>query len=321
MKLMLARSLAMAQRKNQSVGEPLRRAPSQLSFSRTKKPKLTGISVRPPRGAINHGSRCCGFSTAIGPWLELTKERIEKILAPYADRPGAALSLLKMLRILIQHAMQLDRKNHLRIDKDPSTGIARPEIKEIRAWTDAECAAYETRWPIGTKQRTAYALMLYVGTARVDVHRMTWRQLDDASVRYTRNKTGVGVETDIHSDLQKALSATPREHITLINTEYGKPFTVAGFSGFMRDAITRAGLPLDCKPHGLRKTLGRRMADVGCTAHQIMAMLGHTTLEEAERYTREADRRLGARQATAKLEGRERTSVAQTESGGFWESV
>jgi hypothetical protein len=55
----------------------------------------------------------------------------------------------------------------------------------------------------------------------------------------------------------------------------------------MRDAMTKADLPLDCKPHGLRKTLGRRLADAGCTAHEIMAMLGHTTLEEAERYTRE----------------------------------
>jgi hypothetical protein len=67
----------------------------------------------------------------------------------------------------------------------------------------------------------------------------------------------------------------------------------------MRDAITKAGLPLDCKPHGLRKTLGRRMADAGCSAHQIMAALGHTTLAEAERYTREADRRRGGRSNAA----------------------
>jgi integrase len=49
----------------------------------------------------------------------------------------------------------------------------------------------------------------------------------------------------------------------------------------MRDAITAAGLPLDCQPHGLRKTLGRLMADAECTAHEIMATLGHTTLAEA----------------------------------------
>src|SRR6478672_8755102 len=54
--------------------------------------------------------------------------------------------------------------------------------------------------------------------------------------------------------------------------------TLNGFSGFMRDAIRAAGLPLDCKPHGLRKTLGRLLADAGASAHDIMAALGHTTL-------------------------------------------
>ncbi|MBV8920280.1 MAG: tyrosine-type recombinase/integrase [Chloroflexi bacterium] len=222
----------------------------------------------------------------------LTKDRIKTfVLDPLADRPGAALDTLKKLRILIRHAIE---KGWLRYD--PSVGIKRPKGKEIRAWTDAELTAFERRWPIGTKQRTAYALMLNMGTARVDTHLLTWNQVDsDAS--YTRHKTGVPVEMAVAEDLQKALEATPRKHVTVINTEYGKPYTVDGFSRFMRDAITAAGLPLDCQPHGLRKTLGRLMADAGCTAHEIMSTLGHTTLAEAERYTREADRRRGGKRA------------------------
>jgi hypothetical protein len=47
--------------------------------------------------------------------------------------------------------------------------------------------------------------------------------------------------------------------IGIINTEYDRPFTVDGFSRWLRDAITAAGLPLDCKPHGLRKVAGRRL--------------------------------------------------------------
>jgi integrase len=105
----------------------------------------------------------------------------------------------------------------------------------------------------------------------------------------------------VSEDLQKALAATPRNHVCVITTAYGKPFTVDGFSGFMRDAIRKAGLPLDCQPHGLRKTLGRLLADAGATAHDIMAALGHTTLAEAERYTREADRRRGGKRAVVKL--------------------
>jgi integrase len=248
----------------------------------------------------------------------LTRERIETgILQPYVDRPGAALSILKMLRVLIRHAMSLEDRNPLKLHHDLSTGIKRPKTKEIRAWTDPELTRYEARWPIGTKQRTAYALMLYAGTARVDVHRMTWRQIDAVGVDYVRSKTGIAVDLGLHSELQMALAAAPRGHVTIINTEYGRPFSVDGYSQFMRDAITDAGLPLDCKPHGLRKTLGRRMADAGCSAHEIMAALGHTTLAEAERYTREADRRRGGRQAVLKLEAHKANGVAQTISAGL----
>jgi integrase len=252
----------------------------------------------------------------------LTRERIEAgILQPYAGRPGAALAILKMLRVLIRHAMSLDKGNPLKLNFDPSAGIARPKGGEIRAWNDAEIAAYEARWPIGTKQRTAYALMLYVGTARVDVHGMTWPQIEAGGVGYVRNKTGVGVDIGLHSELQRALAAASRDHVTIINTEYGQPFTVGGFSGFMRDAITNAGLPLDCQPHGLRKTLGRRMADAGCSAHEIMAALGHTTLAEAARYTREADRRRGGRQAITKLEAHTENRDAQTTVRGLGETA
>jgi hypothetical protein len=122
----------------------------------------------------------------------LTKDRIQTfILDPLIDRPGAALDTLKKLRILIKHAMD---KGLLK--QDPSTGIKRAKINEIRAWTDAELAAFERRWSIGTKQRTAYALMLNMGTARVDTYLLTWHQVDEGA-HYTRRKTGVPVEMEI----------------------------------------------------------------------------------------------------------------------------
>lgn len=222
---------------------------------------------------VTHGHRSVAGMTA-----ELIRS---KILQPYADHPAAALDTLKKLRILIRHAMDKGWLKH-----DPSVGIKRPKTKEIRAWTDAEMAAFEKRWPVGTKQRTAYALMLNVGTARVDVHKMTWTQVDGDGVAYTRSKTGVAVDSGMQADLRAALNAMPRTHVTILNTEFGRPFTVNGFSGFMRDAITAAGLPLDCKPYGLRKTLGRLMADAGATAHDIMAALSVTRPLRRPRTTR-----------------------------------
>lgn len=104
----------------------------------------------------------------------------------------------------------------------------------------------------------------------IDTHLMTWNQVDGGAC-YRRHKTGVQVDVAISDDLQNALTATPRKGIYVLLTEYGKPYTVDGFSRFMRDAISAAGLPLDCQPHGLRKTLGRLLADAECSAHDIRA--------------------------------------------------
>ncbi|MFK4385827.1 tyrosine-type recombinase/integrase [Bradyrhizobium sp. USDA 223] len=238
----------------------------------------------------------------------MTREGIDElILAPYADRPGAQIDTLKKMRILIKHAIQIGW-----LKQDPSSGIKRGKSKEIRAWRDDEMAAFEARWPVGTKQRAAYELMLNVGTARADVHLTTWKQADDEDFEYTRKKTGVPVVVSMATSLRAALTALPRRHVCIITTDYGKPFTVDGFSGWMRDAIKEAGITdLTCRPHGLRKTLGRLMADAECTAHEIMAVLGHTTLAEAERYTREADRRRGGRRAIVKLEDRRKNKTPQ----------
>jgi len=241
----------------------------------------------------------------------LTKDRIEeKILKPLHKRPGAKIDTLKKLRILIRHA-----KDDLKwIAIDPSEGIKRGRSKEIRAWTDAEMKAFEERWTFGTKQRAAYELMLNVGTARVDTHLTTWMQADADDFEYTRRKTGVPVVVQKVLSLRTALAALARKHVCVLTTEWGKPFTIDGFSGWMRDAMTEAGLPLDCRLHGLRKTFGRLLADAGASTHDIMAALGHLTLAEAERYTREADRRRGGRRAIEKLEDHKANRIPQTSS-------
>lgn len=259
-----------------------------------------GYTSRLEQIRIDHGHRAVAG---------LTKDRIQTfILDPLADRPGAALDTLKKLRILLKHAVSKGLLTH-----DPSAGIKRPRVKEIRAWTDAELAAFEQRWAVGTKQRTAYALMLNMGTARIDTHLLTWNQVDNGAC-YRRHKTGVQVDMSVSEDLQKALAAMPRRHMCVLTTAWGRPFTVDGFSGFMRDAIRAAGISdLACRPHGLRKTLGRLLADSGASAHDIMAALGHTTLAEAERYTREADRRRGGARAVAALNAHRANNSPQTD--------
>ncbi|WP_240535249.1 hypothetical protein [Bradyrhizobium sp. YR681] len=80
----------------------------------------------------------------------------------------------------------------------------------------------------------------------------------------------------------------------------------------MRDAISEAGPPLDCKPHGLPKAAGRLLAEAGATAEMIMSVLGHTTLAEAGRYTEEADQAGLAQDAVIKLEGHRATGLPKS---------
>jgi integrase len=238
----------------------------------------------------------------------LTRERINvAILQPYADRPGQALSLLKMLRVLVRHAIDIGMLRH-----DPTLGIKRPKTREIRAWTEAEITKFERHWTIGTKQRLAFALMLYTGQRRSDVHRMTWTDFDGRRIAVVQQKTEERLQIPVHAKLRAALDVAPRELPTIVSTEYGNPFTVDGFSQFMRSAITAAGLPITCQPHGLRKAAGRRMAEAGCTAREIMSVLGHKTLAEAERYTRAADQAKLANAAMAKMEDQGEPTNSQT---------
>lgn len=275
------------------------------AYTSTRSTTRQGYASRLAHLEDKHGHR-----TVAG----LTRERIEtKILAPFADRPGAGHSILKMLRVLIRHAIATNV-----LKADPSIGIKRPKLGEVRSWTDEEIAQFEEHWAVGKRERLAFALHLYTGQRRSDIHRMTWRAVTDAGIRVVQQKTGKRLTIPVHPDLAPVLAVAPRAHVAIMTTAYGETFTVDGFSGFMRDAIRAAGLPGDCRPHGLRKAAGRRLAEAGCTAHEIMAVLGHQTLAEAERYTREAEQARLARSAIDKLtRDRNANEIPQTEADKF----
>jgi integrase len=146
---------------------------------------------------------------------------------------------------------------------------------------------------------------------------MVWSHIRDDKIEVVQQKTDRRLLIPLHRDLLATLAVEKRAHVSILTTAYGKPFSVDGFSGWMRRAINEAGLPLSCQPHGLRKATGRRLAESGATAKMIMAILGHTTLSEAERYTEEADQVGLAEDAVIMLEGHKANKHAQTGSKKF----
>ena len=56
-----------------------------------------------------------------------------------------------------------------------------------------------------------------------------------------------------------------------------------------------------CSVHGLRKAAAARLAELGCTEFEIMAITGHQTSKEVTRYTKAASQRTRAEAAFKKM--------------------
>lgn len=109
-----------------------------------------------------------------------------------------------------------------------------------------------------------------------------------------RNRFPVTIEIPVLPPLAAALEAWPGKDLVYLVTEYGKPYSTAGFGNWFRDRCREAGLA-HCSAHGLRKAGSTRAAEAGATAHQLMAMFGWRSLSEAERCTRAAERKVMAK--------------------------
>jgi integrase len=156
-------------------------------------------------------------------------------------------------------------------------------------WTDAELAQFEAKWPLGSRERLAYALLFYTGQRSGDVVRMRRADISGGAIRVIQEKTGVELSIQIHPDLAEAIKAGPTKGINLIGDSYGRPIKRAALSHLMRQAIRAAGLPDRCVPHGIRKATLRTMAEHGASAKQLAAVSGHKTTKELDRYTAAAD--------------------------------
>lgn len=215
---------------------------------------------------------------------QMKRSHVMSILADRAATPAAANNLLKKVKGLMRHALDLEWRTD-----DPTLGVKRYEEGEFHTWTEQELAQFEARWALGTAERTAYALHLYTGQRRSDVHVMRWPDADGV-LRFTQVKTGMHMEIPVHPKLREALAAWPRKGDIIITGTHGQPFTSGSYGNFFQDATNGAKLPTRCASHGLRKAAARRLAEAGASEKEIAAITGHTTLKEVARYTRAASR-------------------------------
>ena len=226
----------------------------------------------------------------------LQPRHVADMIAAKAATPAAARNFKKTLAALMRFAVTQGFRND-----NPVTGVSAPKIKGdgFQTWSEEHIAAFEARHPIGSRARLAFALLLYTAQRRGDVIRMGRQHIRGGLISVRQNKTGTALQIPIHPALQTILDATPSDHLTFLVTSFGKPFTAPGFGNLFREWCNEADLPRGLSAHGLRKAACRRLAEAGCSANQIMAISGHRSLSEAEKYVRAADQVRLARSAMA----------------------
>ena len=154
-------------------------------------------------------------------------------------------------------------------------------------WTATHIAQYRARHVLGTRARLALELLYGSMQRRGDIVRLGRQHVHGGALALRQQKTGAQVDTPLLDELAAAIDAMPKvEHLTFLVTEFGKRFSPAGFGNWFREQCNAAALPKNLSAHGLRKAGATRLAEHGCTDHEIMAWGGWSTLKEVQRYTR-----------------------------------
>ena len=172
------------------------------------------------------------------PVAKLERRHVRDMMAAKANTPAAANNMVRMIRILMRFAIDEEWRKD-----DPTLGIKMIRIKGdgFHCWTEEEIDAFERRWPIGTRERLAMALLLYTGQRRGDVIHMGRQHLSQGRINLVQHKTKARLVIPIHPQLAKVLSGIGVGALNFLCTAQGQPLTAAGFGNWFRDACNAAG--------------------------------------------------------------------------------
>ena len=246
-------------------------------------PHWKGLAVETQK----HRARLLGayrVKHANRPLDSITQPDLEAALAMKGGNPArhdlkAIKPVFKYLKAI--RAIEFDPAAAVTLDAVKSKGFATASADDIRK--------FQKMWSIGTTERLVFDLAIYTGAARVDLCRLSRKNITGGVLRYERHKTGTEANVPLTPELRAVISRTPDIAPSFILNSVGKPYTKESLGNMFGEAARLAGMK--SRLHGLRKAFCVYWAEKGYSAHQIASMAGHETLAEVERYTKEADRR------------------------------
>ena len=159
--------------------------------------------------------------------------------------------------------------------------------------------SFEARWPIGTRERLALALLLFTGFRRGDAVKSGRQHVNDGVITFRTEKTKTPVVIPLLPELADIIDASKTGDLTFVCGQGGRPMVKESFGTWFRLACKEAGVP--GRAHGLARPGATQAANNGATVAQLEAIFGWRGGQMASLYTRQADRTRLAKEAMEKL--------------------
>jgi integrase len=224
---------------------------------------------------------------------------------------GAGNEMLKVCRVVGRHARLLGLIEH-----DPVADLHKQGPKQRgghHTWLPEEAAQFRKHHPPGSLARLVFELAHETGLRRGDLCRVGWEHMAEGKIRIVPTKTsgttGATAVIKITDELRVALDLIRDRRIVDFN-QRKKPFVVGAdgrpitpdhlgwlFAGWCREA----DLPDRCRLHGLRKSLGSRLATAGADIWEIGATLADEDVKSLQVYTAGRDKDALAERAFTRL--------------------
>jgi integrase len=146
-----------------------------------------------------------------------------------------------------------------------------------KLWLPQHLEAFRSVAP--PEMRLALELALWTGQRQSDLLKLGWSSYDGQRLTLRQGKRRRKVDMPVAAALKAVLDRTPRRALTILTAPNGKPWRTTPkptyFQHQWRKAALAAGLD-GLHFHDLRGTACTLLAEAGCTASEIAAMLGWT---------------------------------------------
>lgn len=201
------------------------------------------------------------------------------------------------------------------VDYSPATKM-RKNLKRGAwpAWTDGQ--ALEAIRLLPEPYRRVIVLARDIGQRCGDLCAIRWSDYDGQYIRITQQKMRDGnrelLAIPVMPGLRVELEAWKGNAttLTILAAPNGRPWRAVYLSQQLPRELTKIGLP-PLNTHGLRKLAAARLAEAGCSPHEIAAITGHKTLRMVEVYTKSVNQRSLANVAVLRLDASDKRPKTQ----------